>query len=164
MKYTLTTTTLIAGLVTSLYCVADSDLASCLADNADKKDKMTVCLDQLHKSMADSRKQELQQKYEQTVSDLNKQDAAKRGGSTTSPSNATPDNSNAGASNPASQAPSGTASNTTTPSSSASGATTNESSTSTSSSTTTDQSTAPQKKSVDVRPEPREKPKGVQWY
>lgn len=159
MRYTLTTTTLIAGLVTSLYCVADSDLASCLADNADKKDKMTVCLDQLHKSMADSRKQELQQKYEQTVNDLNKQDAAKRNAGGT-PQIPTPPSTSA--------TDSTTASSSTTPpstSSSSTNSTTTEPTTSTSSSSsTTDQSTTPQKKSVDVRPEPRDKPKGVQWY
>ncbi len=156
MKHILTTTTLIAGLVTSLACAAQSELSACLADNADKQNKMTVCLDQLHKSMADSKKQELQQKYEQTLTDLNKQDQSKKNANPTPeiptpPSTSATESTSTGSSPTTSSAP--TADSTTT-------TTANTSSTSNSS----DQSTTPQKKSVDVRPEPRDKPKGVQWY
>lgn len=157
MKHTLTTTTLIAGLVTSLACPAQSELSACLADNADKQNKMTVCLDQLHKSMADSKKQELQQKYDQTLTDLNKQDQSKKNANPT-PQIPTPPSTSA--------TDSTSADSSTTSSASTSNGSSTDTATSSAPSTsnTTDQSTTPQKKSVDVRPEPRDKPKGVQWY
>lgn len=180
MRHILFKTTLVAGLVTSLASVAATDLDSCLAENSDKKDKMTICLDQVHQSMADARKQELKKQYDDSLAELNKQqeELAKKqragGGTSSGPSSssATGGPTNTGPSLPVNQ-PATTPTN----SENAPNATTTSTTTGNAASTTptpadqngsqpTDQSssTPPEKKGVDVRPVPREKPKGVQWY
>lgn len=152
MRNYLLMTTLVAGLVTSLVGVADSDMDSCLAANSDKSDKMSICLDQLHQSMADTKKQELQQQYNQAVADQTKQQqelAKKQGGAA--------GNASGGSVNTAPSTPS-TPTTTTPPSSSENTQNSNSSGDNSSGTSTT------QQKSVNVKPVPREKPTGVQWY
>lgn len=181
MRHILFKTTLVAGLVTSLASVAVTDLDSCLAENSGKNDKMTICLDQVHQSMADARKQELKKQYDDSLAELNKQqeELAKKqraaGGAAASgptSSAATGGPTNTGPSLPVNQ-PATTPTNsenapniTTTPTTTGNAASTTPTPTDQNGSKPTDESssTPPEKKGVDVRPVPREKPKGVQWY
>jgi hypothetical protein len=162
MKHFFLKTTVALSLVMSFSVASAGDLESCLADNKDNPNKMEVCLDQLHKSMGDAKKQELQQKYNQSMMDINKQqeDMANRNpqaGPALPPASSSAPSSSAGG---APSATTGTPS-TGTPSSDSTSSSTTQPSAPASPSTTPG---PPTQKGVDVRPEPRDKPKGVQWY
>jgi len=160
MKHFFLKTTVALSLVTSFSVASAGDLESCLADNKDSANKMEICLDQIHKSMADAKKQELQQKYNQSMMDLNKQqeDMAKRNpaaGPALPPASGSAPNTSAGGTP---TAPTSTPTTGTPPTESSA---TQPSAPPASPSTTPG---PPTQKGVDVKPVPIEKPKGVQWY
>lgn len=161
MRKILLTLTTVVGLGVNVACFAD-DYSDCLKDNADRADKKTYCFgvvqqkadDARDKAISDATQKAKTQITQDLTDTLKKQGPAPFGG----PANAPSTGASSGASSSA--ASSGSSSSNTeteTPSSS-------DNTTSSSSSNPISEPGTSKPSNTSVKPAPKEKPTGVQWY
>jgi hypothetical protein len=153
MRKYLLTMTVVAGLVTSVAGFADQ-YSDCLKDNADKPDKKSFCFSQIQQTANEARDKAMDQAYQKAKTNIDQQFAeqTKKQPGTIAP-----------APMPVSNGPTASSGNSSsaTESSASSGT---ASSTDTASSPTTEQPAPSRPTGVNVKPVPRDKPNGVQWY
>jgi hypothetical protein len=148
--------TVVAGLVTSVAGFADQ-YSDCLKDSADKPDKKSFCFGQIQQSANEARDKAMDQAYQKAKTNIDQQfsDQSKKQPGTMAPAPMPTSNASSASSGNSSAAaePSGNA---------GTGASTD--STSSSGSSTTGQPGTSRPSGVNVKPVPRDKPNGVQWY
>ena len=145
--------TVVAGLVTSVAGLADQ-YSDCLKDNADKPDKKSFCFGQIQQTANEARDKAMDQAYQKAKTNIDQQfsEQTKKQPGTMAPAPMPTSNGSSASSG-------GSSSATETSGNSGTG-----SSTDTTSSPTTDQPGTSRPTGINVKPVPRDKPNGVQWY